>query len=152
MSPAMGSTYIGASGRKANGPIDPLRDELLDGVDVAAIVRDPPAGEASSVRGVEGDCWDVVPSALAPTTDSTPPLLPLSDPSLVAKTWTVDTGASAKASSVVDNLAEGFFSPVASSTLEGDGGTENLPSPGLALIPRLRFESVFQRVVCFVSP
>lgn len=97
-----------------------------------------PAGDAASVRGVGGDGWAGLPSAFAPDTSSTPPLLALSVPSLGDNTCTVETGASAKASAVVVVAADIFF-PVAPSTLEGEGGAENFPSPG-GLAPACRLQ------------
>lgn len=106
--------------------------------------NDAAEGEDSSVRGVEGDGCESVPSDFAPITGGTlMPLvalrLPSPPPSLDDKICTVETGASAKASAGGDEAVAEFFTPVAPSLLpEGDGGKENVPSPDLAFALSLR--------------
>lgn len=95
-------------------------------------------GDASSVRGVQGDGCEKVPSDLAPITgDTASPLPALRVLSLDDKTCTVDTGASAKASAGGERVVAGVFSPVAPWMLpEGEGGKENFPSSDLGLSER----------------
>lgn len=104
--------------------------------------NDAADGEDSSVRGVEGDGCDSVPSDFAPITGGTPtPLVALRVPSPARDDTicTVDMGASAKASAVCDEAVAEFCFPVAPSMLpEGDGGKENVPSPDLDLVLSLR--------------
>lgn len=96
-------------------------------------------GDASSVRGVQGDGCAKVPSDLAPITgDTGSPLLALRVLSLDDKTCTVETGASAKASAGAERVVAVVFSPVAPWMLpEGEGGKENLSSPDLVFSVRL---------------
>lgn len=96
-------------------------------------------GDASSVRGVQGEGCEKVPSDLAPTTGGTAsPLLALRVLSLDDKTCTVETGASAKASAAGEEVVDVVFSSVAPWTLpEGEGGEEKFSSPDLGLSFRL---------------
>lgn len=102
----------------------------------------PAGGAKTSVRGVDRACWPAFASALAPETapppPPPPPLLALNVPSLGDNTCTVEAGASAKASAVAVEI---FFPVAPSTTLEGEGGAENFPSPaGLASACRLERE------------
>ena len=104
---------------------------------------DAPDGEDSSVRGVEGEGCESVPSDFAPITGGTPtPLVALKvpPPGRDDTICTVDTGAFAKASAAAwDEAVAEFFSPVAPWLLpEGDGGKENAPSPELAFVLSVR--------------
>lgn len=139
---------MGASGGNANGPTPPLRAEDRTGVcviEAGANDTDAADGEASSVRGVQGDGWESVPIDFAPITWGTAtesPLVALRLPSL-EKTCTVETGAFAKASAGGEEMLAGFFSPVAPSMLpQGETGNENFSS---SVFVRLQRDGQFER-------
>lgn len=110
-------------------------------IEAGANDTDAADGEASSVRGVQGDGWESVPFDFAPMTWGTatePPLLALRLPlPSLDKTCTVETGAPAKASAGREEVLVGFFSPLAPSMLpEGETGNENFSSSDLVRLQR----------------
>lgn len=121
---------------------------------IGTCASDAADGDASSVRGVQGDGCEKVPSDLAPITGGTASPLPaLRVLSLDDKICTVETGASAKASAGGEEVVAGVFSAVAPWILpEGEGGKENSPSPDLGLsfrlLNKIKNETLFSCWVC----